>query len=506
MATSAIFRLLVKLVRSALTPKMGGRDIGEWNCPDYVNSRTLVILIRRSWSEATERAGMTEQDVGAATVAPTYAMTTLVALSDFHGGGAFDPNLVVRSAYRIFGTLDLDALRAALNDLVVRHDALRTVLDHGGEGMLLRDGVPELIEPAVRDVDGGAVDGDAAAMAFIVEAAAVGAPADGLPPLQVQVGRLSDDDAVLVLTAHHLWSDAWSMPVLARDLAVCYQARAVGEVPPACTALSYRDVALDHHCEATQQRVRDRQPYWAQHLAAIDTPVTRRIPAESAGAVRTSEQYALEMSEGLLDQLLTASRRRRTTPFVTAMTAYLLWLYRETGSTDIAVPTITAWRTPKDYWTVGLFINALIMRADLAGGPTVAELQARVHKVCVDAYQHEVPFPRLLEVVPRLSELLAGPDICFPVFQLIQLPKGTEPASWGPKLSVTPMTLPGDVGQGLPLQYLCSLELTDRLVCRIFQDPVLFDSEEVRGHAVDFERILTRVCEESDTRIEEFVR
>lgn len=450
---------------------------------------------------------MTEQDVGVATVAPTYAMTSVVMMSDWRSGGAFDPSMTVRSAHRIKGAFDLDALRVALNDLVERHDALRAVLVRSGVEIELGEGVSGSIEPEVRDIAADAADRDAAATAFVAEAAAVGVAAEALPPLRALVGRLSDDDAVLVLVTHHLWSDAWSMRILVRDLAACYQARTAGEAPPAHTAMSYREVAVDDHSEAWQDQSRERQPYWAQRLADFDSPFTRRIPVESVGAVRMNEQYAVELPEELLEQLLTGSRRRRTTPFVTALTAYLLWLYRETGAVDLSVPTITAGRTPQEYSTVGLFINALVMRADLADGPTVAELQARVHKICLDAYLHEVPLFRLLEAVPRLGELLARPEVAFPVFQLIQFPPDSgSTSSWGPGVSVTPMPLPGDVGQVIPLEYLCTLELTDRLVYRVFHDPALYDAEEVRQHVIDFERILTRVCTEPDTRIEEIVR
>ncbi|MFE9249106.1 amino acid adenylation domain-containing protein [Streptomyces sp. NPDC007088] len=303
------------------------------------------------------------------------------------------------------GALDTDALRAALRDVVERHEALRTVFPE-------RDGVPyqsvlptdtatsrlPVVSTAPGEVEGAVL-------------AAVREPFDVLtdPPLRALLLRSAPGHHVLVLVLHHIAGDGWSLAPLARHLGAAYRARLLGEEPvlSAGVPLQYADYALWQHAElgdgAQPGGVLRRQlDHWHEALAGlpglIDLPLDRPRPAttDPRGDVHT-----FDVPPAVHSGLLRLARESGSSLFMVLQAAVATLLHRHGAGEDIPLGSPVAGRTDEALEDmVGFFVNTLVLRTDLSGNPSFRELLVRVREFDLSAYAHQdVPFERLVESV-----------------------------------------------------------------------------------------------------------
>ncbi|WP_374099640.1 condensation domain-containing protein [Streptomyces sp. I4(2020)] len=328
------------------------------------------------------------------------------------------------AAWRLRGPLDVPALRAALADLVARHEQLRVVFPE-------HEGVPyQRVLPAgdaVLDVVDAAKGGETnavsigradavpvgEALARQVDAAVHAAalrPFDLArePAFRATLVRAADDDHVLVLAMHHIVSDGWSLDVLVRDLAELYRARHEGrdadlpELP-----LEYADYAL-------WQRAADQGPaldHWISRLAGLtplDLPTDHPRPDTPAGhgAVHT-----VTLPAALTDGLAALGRTAGTTPYMTVLAAFQAALAFHSGQHDIAVGTVVANRERAETeQLVGFFVNTLVMRGDFSDDPTPATLLARTRDRVLEAFTHQsLPFEKVVEALSPERDLARNP-------------------------------------------------------------------------------------------------
>ncbi|MCY1137661.1 amino acid adenylation domain-containing protein [Actinoplanes sp. Pm04-4] len=294
---------------------------------------------------------------------------------------------------RVRGPLDADRLRAALDDLVRRHESLRTRFPADSDGRPLAVVADEVAVP-LRIVEAS----DEAAAQALVDAAAV-EPfdlADG-PLLRALLIRLASDDHVLLLTQHHITSDGWSVDLLLRDLIALYHGRdGLPDLP-----IQYGDFA---HWES-EAPVGRHLDYWTGRLAGV--PVLELPTDGPRPATQTYNGDFVEFRIGreVTDGLSALARRCDGTLFMALLAAYQVLLARHSGQDDFAVGVSSAGRSaPELENVVGMFINMLPMRAELAGDPAFTELLTRTRPVVLDAFEHaDVPFARVVQElgVPR---------------------------------------------------------------------------------------------------------
>ncbi|MFJ5974381.1 amino acid adenylation domain-containing protein [Streptomyces sp. NPDC093060] len=339
------------------------------------------------------------------TVPLSFAQHRMWLINQIAEGGALY-NLPLAS--RLHGPLDRSALRAALGDVVARHESLRTVFPQ-------RDGRPyqHILRPEEAEPDLRVLDIAESDLAARLEA--VGAEAfrlDAELPLRATLLALGPDDHVLVLVLHHIAGDAWSTGPLVRDLAQAYRARREGVVPEwTPLPVQYADYTLwqrevlgdetDPDSEAACQLA-----YWSQALAGVPEelplPTDRPRPAEASdrGGV-----VSFDVGQALHRDLLTMARSSRTTLFMVLQAALAALLTRLGAGTDIPVGTPSAGRTdPATDELVGFFVNTLVLRTDTSGNPTFRELLDRVREADLGAFAHQdLPFERLVGAlgVPR---------------------------------------------------------------------------------------------------------
>ncbi|MEV8635084.1 amino acid adenylation domain-containing protein [Streptosporangium sp. NPDC051023] len=329
---------------------------------------------------------------------------------------------VVR-ALRIRGDLDRDALAAALRDVVVRHESLRTCFPE-------QDGEPyqRIIPPeSVGDVltvarpDAGAVAeavADAASQPFDL---AVDLPIRGV------LLEISPSEHVLALIWHHIAGDGWSLAPLARDLATAYLAREQGE-PPAWTplAVQYADYTLWQREmlggeDDPGAPLAEQLAYWRRTLAGapeeLALPADRPRPPQASFRGSTAEITLDAQTHRLLLRL---ARENGVTLFMVMQSAVAALLTRLGAGTDLPLGSPVAGRRDEALNDlVGFFVNTLVSRVDTSGDPRFVDLLARVRETALGAYANQdVPFERLVEELRPTRSLARHP--LFQVFTALQ--------------------------------------------------------------------------------------
>ncbi|MFD6096653.1 amino acid adenylation domain-containing protein [Nocardiopsis flavescens] len=328
----------------------------------------------------------------------SYAQRRLWFLDRLEGPGAAY-NIPV--ALRLEGDLDPDALRAALDDVVERHESLRTVFEQvDGEPyqrILPARESAAVLETAAVDPEGfpGALD-RVVTRTFDLESE---------PPLHTTLLRLGPGEHVLVLVLHHIAGDGWSMAPLLRDLSEAYAARLGGGAPRwSPLAVQYADYALWQRdlLEDEQGPAAAQADHWRTSLAGI--PDVVELPVDRARPARASHRGGIapvELPAGLHRDLLALARRHHVTLFMVVQAALAALLDRMGAGDDVPLGTPVAGRGDEALDDlVGFFVNTLVLRTDTSGDPTFAELLARVREADLAAFAHQdLPFDRLVEVL-----------------------------------------------------------------------------------------------------------
>ncbi|BAG20094.1 MULTISPECIES: non-ribosomal peptide synthetase [Streptomyces] len=325
---------------------------------------------------------------------------------------------------RLRGTLDLDALRAAVADVVDRHESLRTVFPAAGGKP--RQSVQDPGTP-LAPVEIVEVAPERSAQA-LRRAAARGFDLAVEPPLRVTLFVLGATDHVLLLNVHHIASDGWSNAPLARDLSTAYTARHGGRAPRfAPLPVQYADYTLWQRellgDESDPRSLAARQlAFWKESLAGapaeLALPTDRPRPAEMTTEGATVE---FTLDAGLHARLATLARTHQVSLFMVAQAGLAALLTRLGSGTDIPLGTAVAGRPHESLEDlVGFFVNTLVLRTDTSGDPTFGELLHRVRAADLAAYAHQdLPFERLVDRLGPDARSLAHTPL-FQVFLAFQ--------------------------------------------------------------------------------------
>lgn len=332
----------------------------------------------------------------------------------------FDTSSVVDNipiAVRLSGTLDVDALQAAVADVVDRHEVLRTAYPHLSDGpsqMILPapGAVPDLTPIQVEPGDVPARVRDAVTRQFDITDA---------PPVFArlyEIGRRGDHtgggEYVLTIVVHHISADGSSLPVLVRDIMIAYTARIAGESPEwNPLPVQYADFALWQRqvlgVESDRDSILHKQiSYWKEHLRGVepvmDLPADRRRPEQQSfagAAVRTS------LSPDVHRSLIALAHRHDASLFMVVHTALAALLGRLSSSEDVVLGTPIAGRVDEALdGLIGMFVNTLVLRTTLDPADSFLEALARVRELDLEAFSNsDVPFERVVEAInpPRSS-------------------------------------------------------------------------------------------------------
>ncbi len=304
-----------------------------------------------------------------------------------------DPNSAaynVAAAYRIVGPLQVQTLRSAIDALCQRHEALRTrfVLDDGQPKQQVKIGEPLSLEVVATTCESDR-------RSWVHAEAFRAFDLKNCPVARFKLFRTSASDAVLLISAHHIVVDGWSMGVLLRELSTLYT-----EADDTATSLSQPSIQYADYVGWQRATSDDEQSlrYWTDQLSDLPTLELPRDRRPSRLEFR-ADHVSVVLDAQLSKSLQSLSLQHNATTFMTMLAALKLLLHRNTPQDDVVVGTPVANRNHADLeQVVGFFVNSLAIRTNLGGNPTFTELLQRVKEVALDAFAHQsVPFERIVE-------------------------------------------------------------------------------------------------------------
>ncbi len=330
------------------------------------------------------------------------------------------------------GALDVSALEQAFNEMLRRHESLRTTFAEVGHDLV------QVIAPyqpqRLTVVDMSELPAETRKQEVRRYAQAQSQRPIDLakgPLVRVELVKLGEEEHLLLVGMHHIIFDGWSMALLVREMVTAYLAFSAGLPPPLPELpIQYADYAVWQR-QRLQGEVLDRlRNYWLRQLK--DLPALELLKDRPRPEARTTHSAVVEhqLSTQLNQAIERLSGEEGATKFMTLLAAYQVLLHHESGQDDFAVSTPVAGRLrPETENLIGCFLNDLVLRADLSGDPSFRQLLGRVRETVLQAFDHqEMPFMRLVGELnpprdPRRRTLVQTELI------LHNLPRTSEPSA-----------------------------------------------------------------------------
>ncbi|MDZ7967784.1 MAG: amino acid adenylation domain-containing protein [Nostoc sp. DedSLP03] len=311
---------------------------------------------------------------------------------------------------RLQGVLNTEALEQSINEIIRRHEILRTTFP-AVDGKPLQVISPSLtITMPVLDLQGL----EASELQQIVTKEAR-QPFDlsNNPLLRVTLLRLGSESYVLVLTMHHIITDGWSMGIFIQELSTLYRAFTLGsplllsELP-----IQYADFAVWQRQWLTESVQKQQLNYWKQQLTGatplLELPTDKPRPPVQTFCGATKE---FQIDQNLSKQIKIFSQQSGATLFHTLLAAFVVLMFRYSGQDDICIGSAIANRNRKDIEPlIGFFVNTLVLRHRIEGNPSFSEFLSQVRQVATSAYTHQdVPFEQVVEALQPERSLSYNP-------------------------------------------------------------------------------------------------
>src|SRR5271165_5438491 len=391
--------------------------------------------------------------------------------------------------YRLRGRLDVAALERAINEIVRRHESLRTTFRNvGGEPVQVI--TPELhVSLEVTTVTGEADAQREAELRRLTQEEAV-TPFDLAkgPLVRGKLLRVDDEDHVLMLVVHHIVGDGWSGYLIAGELAALYEAFAQGLPSPLPELpVQYADFAVWQR-QWLQGDLRNKQiDYWRGQLEGA--PPVLELPTDRPRLAVQRHRGALQtcvISQTLIDNVRALSRAQGATLFMTLLAAFQALMARYSGQDDIVVGSPIAGRVCAEVESlVGFFVNTVALRTDLSGNPSVRELLGRVKEVTLGANAHQdISFEEVVEQLQPERSLSYNP-IFQVTFGLQNTPKQVFEAS-GLHVERAPVHQATSIFD----MHWFAFETDEGLLLRVEYDTDLFGSATIDRAVGHFEKLL----------------
>jgi len=405
-------------------------------------------------------------------------------------------------ALRLTGPLDVEVLQDAIEEIMWRHETLRTTFDVE-DGQLMQVVAPDFTYSlTVIDLAGLPAESREAEMRRLTQEE-VGRPFDLAtgPLLRTQLIRLHEREHVLIANMHHIITDGWSLGIFSSELFTLYAAFARGEESPLEELpIQYADFSVWQR-DYLAGDVLDRQlDYWKQQLgddfSVLPLPIDRpRPPMQTQNGSVEGFKLSPELSLGLQE----LAKKHGASLFMLLLGAFQTLLYRYTGQEAISVGTPSAGRDQSELQPmIGFFINTLVMRTDLSGEPTFADVIQRAKETALGAYANQdIPFEKLVEELAPERDMSITPlfQVMF-ALQNMPAPRGEEEES---ELQVAPVDFDANVAKfDITLQML---EGPQGIVGSFEYNTDLFDATTIRRMGEHFTTLLTSILANPATPI-----
>jgi len=245
----------------------------------------------------------------------------------------------------------------------------------------------------VRDLQPGTGESrDSVVQKLIATAEAGWISAMKIPPLKALLCRFDDRDSVLILTVHHSVSDGWSIQVIMRDIGACYAARRSGLPAVLPEVRQYREYAEWQRASATSTAEDGAPRFWQDKLRGAREFTMPNDHGHPDSYSSHFQLYNETIGADVVAATSALAMKARTTTFSVILSAFYVLAHNITGDTDLAIRAFTAGRGEEQFHnTIGLFINVLPFRTDLAGCTTFRDILSRAKETFIDAIAHELP-------------------------------------------------------------------------------------------------------------------
>jgi len=400
------------------------------------------------------------------------------------------------TAVRLTGTLHLWALEESLNEIVRRHETLRTTFP-------TVSGVPhQVIAPSLKmtleQVDLSHIPEQERLQQLIgLKGHAPFNLATG-PLFRPSLLHLTDTEKVLVVSWHHIITDKFSHDVLWGELAVLYEAYVEGKPSPLPELpIQYADYAHWQRQWLQGEIMQTRLSYWKEKLAGA--PFILEVPADhprpAIQSYRGKRQFGAP-SVTLWAQLKALGRREKTTPFMTFLAAFYVWLHRYTGQTDLLVGTPYSNREmPETEGLIGFLLSMMVLRVDLSGNPSFLELLGRVRESSLGALANYLPFAKLVQELKPERDLSRNP-----IFQVMFLIHNTQDSDlWQSDLAVSGVQFESSNSNVDLMLGIRDNEKTPTIIFEYCTD--LFEDSTIARMMSNFEMLLEGIVSNPEKRL-----
>jgi amino acid adenylation domain-containing protein len=459
----------------------------------------LERRLRGLGTDAPRAQAITRREESTRPAALSFAQERLWFLDQLEPGSAA---YNIPTAVRLKGQLDIEILRRCFDEIVRRHEALRTSF------VPVDERPAQVVAPSlelnipVTDLCGLAeTECETAAARIALEEGR--APFDlARPPLlRVRLLRLSPREHVLLLTMHHIVSDAWSMGVLVREASALYEAFAGGRpspLPP--PPVQYADYAEWQRRWLTGDALENQIRYWKQQLGGVppvlELPTDRPRPESQdfRGAA-----ISFRLTPELSSALKALGRREGVTLYMTLLAAFQTLLHRLASQDDLAVGAPIANRNRAETEDlIGFFVNTLVLRARFTGDPTFRELLAQVRETTLGAYERQdLPFERLVEELQPERDRSRNPLVQV-VFDLQNVP--------APSVELPGLVLSAEDHTSTTTRFDLELHVWDApegLRGELIYSTALFEHDTAARMLRYFQTLLRGVSDDAGARISE---
>jgi amino acid adenylation domain-containing protein len=426
----------------------------------------------------------------------TFSQERLFVLNQLRSQAGF---YNVSGGIRLSGRLDTNALQRTLTELVRRHEALRTIFRSTGSSVVqkVQEPSPVILDTVDLSAD-GAIQAEKDLQRLTQE--------EALRPVDLKMGpifrsklfTLASEDHVLWLTTHHIVSDGHSLSLILREFCTLYEAFSQGlestlEEPP----IQLADYACWQREWLSEERLAPHLDYWKKQLRACPIPARLPMEKEGNGSGYSGSTLVRTIHGDLPDRLQKFCQQHSVTAFMTLLAAWKTLLFSYSEEEDVVVGNHVINRGQKETdLTVGFLANVLVVRTNLAGDPSFAELAARVKEVVLQGFEHEcVPFERLVEELQ--PNYASGETPLFKSFFAMQGPLLEVPST--PELQMS-LIEPEERSAKFDLTlFAAATESEIRLAMNYRQSR--FASETIAGMMSAFEALLDAALSDHELRL-----
>lgn len=418
---------------------------------------------------------------------------------------AFGPRFVIARSLRVNGQVNTSALQEALDDVVARHEILRTVVVRDAEPAYQQIHRPSPVPLRVRAIPNVADRSrHAYAQELLIEAEQSSINVEDLPLLRADLSTFDDRDSVLTLVSHHTAADAWSMLLILRALAACYTARAVGRVPTLPPVRQYREFTAWEQSIAASPMAREARAYWRQKLPGarffalpVDRPITQPLSSPY-----NSHYFIIDAD--VMTAVSAVAKSAHATTFMVLLTAIDVLAYQISGTTDPVIRNITAGRGERQFQdTVGVTLNFVPLRTDTSQCGSFREIVDSVRDVCIEASSREIPPDIIGQEAPEINKPAEDPRLAIFLLGYYRQPFSDEEIKIAdgsylvrtrePKEHVSPQLAGGTV-------WTMHLLPSGELKCRVEYNSGAFNQNTIAGFSQAYRRILARASAEPERK------